>query len=117
MSNKNNRPQGFQPNTPKPADSVTSIPDAAAQSSGDHAAEAAAAAAAAADAEQVHEMSAEGAGAPAYALGERHNVVSKGKPLLHLFTNEWFDSRPRRVVIDEFTKAQLDAGKLAISND
>lgn len=37
--------------------------------------------------------------------------------MLHLYTNVWFTKDPKKVEVDAFIQAQLDAGKLAISED
>jgi len=41
-------------------------------------------------------------------------VRSAGAPLLHLFTNVWFTADPKKVEVDGFTQAQIDAGKLVV---
>ncbi len=41
-------------------------------------------------------------------------VRSTGAPLLHLFTNVWFTADPKKVEVDGFLQAQIDAGKLVV---
>jgi len=41
-------------------------------------------------------------------------VRSVGAPLLHLFTNVWFTADPKKVEVDGFIQAQIDAGKLVV---
>lgn len=41
-------------------------------------------------------------------------VCSTVGPLLHLFTNVWFNSDPKKVELDGFVQAQLAAGKLVV---
>jgi hypothetical protein len=41
-------------------------------------------------------------------------VRSAGAPLLHLFTNVWFTADPKKVEMDGFLQAQIDAGKLVV---
>jgi hypothetical protein len=41
-------------------------------------------------------------------------VKSVGGDLLHLFTNVVFDKNPKKVELDGFLQAQIDAGKLEV---
>ena len=51
---------------------------------------------------------------PGPRVGDKVQIVSVGKPMLHLFTNVWFNDRPVPHVVDDFVKTQLDASKLAV---
>lgn len=44
-------------------------------------------------------------------------VVAVNGDMLHLYTNVWFTKDPKKVEVDDFVQAQLDAGKLAISDE
>ena len=44
-------------------------------------------------------------------------VVAVNGNILHLYTNVWFTKDPKKVEVDDFVQAQLDAGKLAISDE
>lgn len=44
-------------------------------------------------------------------------VVAVNGDILHLYTNVWFTKDPKKVEVDDFVQAQLDAGKLAISDE
>lgn len=44
-------------------------------------------------------------------------VRTNGGEMVHLFTNVVFTKDPKKVEIDSFVQAQLDAGKLVIETD
>ncbi len=44
-------------------------------------------------------------------------IRSVNAPMLHLYTNVWITADPKKIVIDDFVRAQLDAGKLIISEE
>ena len=48
------------------------------------------------------------------AKDNREWIVAVHGRMLHLHTNVWFDADPKRHELDDFVKAQLEAGKLAI---
>ncbi len=49
---------------------------------------------------------------------ERARLVTAQGRMLHLHTGHWFSQEPgKKVEIDDFIRAQLDAGKLLISED
>lgn len=48
------------------------------------------------------------------AKDNREWIVAVHGRMLHLHTNVWFDADPKRHEVDDFVKAQLEAGKLAI---
>jgi hypothetical protein len=50
---------------------------------------------------------------------EKARIVSVNAPMLHLYTNIWFDQDSKKVPVasDPWLIAQLEAGKLAISED
>jgi hypothetical protein len=51
-------------------------------------------------------------------LGTRQRIVTKnGQPSLHLVLNEWFGADSRKTLVDDFTQAQLDAGKWLVSEE
>lgn len=58
-----------------------------------------------------------GTQAPAWKVGDKAYIVAVYGRMVHLHSNEEFSERPVKVVIDDFTAAQLNAGKLAIAND
>lgn len=57
---------------------------------------------------------AKNADAPAEKSVEKAFVVAVHGKMLHLFTEVWFTTDPKKVEIDDFVKSQLAAGKLAI---
>ena len=44
-------------------------------------------------------------------------IVEVNNDMLHLHTNVWFTKDSKKVELDDFIRAQLDAGKLAIVED
>jgi len=44
-------------------------------------------------------------------------VRTQSGKMIHLFTNVEFTTDPKRVDLDSFVQAQLDAGKLVIAED
>lgn len=50
---------------------------------------------------------------------EKARIVSVNAPMLHLYTNVWFDQDSKKVPVagDDWLIAQLEAKKLAISED
>lgn len=50
----------------------------------------------------------------AVPVGSQAYVVAVHGELLHLFTNVVFTKDPKKVTIDGFLQAQIDAGKLQV---
>lgn len=44
-------------------------------------------------------------------------VVAAHGGMLHLHTNVWFTKEPKKVEVDDFLQAQLDAGKLVVVDE
>lgn len=55
--------------------------------------------------------------APETSKLQKAYVAAVHGDMLHLFTNVWFTKDPKKVEIDQFVQAQLDAGKLVIADE
>lgn len=53
--------------------------------------------------------------APKNLVGTRQRIATKEGRMLHLHLNEWFSPESRMTTVDDFTQAQLDAGKWHVS--
>lgn len=54
---------------------------------------------------------------PASKYPKVARIVAVNNDMLHLHTNVWFTQDSKKVTLDDFIRAQLDAGKLAIAED
>lgn len=50
----------------------------------------------------------------ATAAPKKAFVVAVHGNMLHLFTNVWFTTDPKKVELDDFVRCQIDAGKLRV---
>jgi len=44
-------------------------------------------------------------------------VRTVNAPMLHLYTNTWLTHDPKKVEVDAFVRAQLEAGKLVVVDE